>query len=45
MKEDIKEIRLSYVFRTYDVNKELDWAKIEEDLNTLLNKYKTILDN
>jgi 5-methylcytosine-specific restriction protein B len=36
---------LSYVFKTYDVNKELDWAKIEEDLSTLLNKYKAILDN
>jgi 5-methylcytosine-specific restriction protein B len=34
---------LSYVYKTYDSNKELDWIKIEEDLNALINKYKLIL--
>jgi 5-methylcytosine-specific restriction protein B len=36
---------LSFVYKTYDVNKELDWIKIEEDLDVLINKYKTIFDN
>ena len=36
---------LSYVYKTYDVNKGLDWVKIEEDLDVLINKYKTILVN
>jgi|SRR5450759_684744 len=34
---------LSYVYKTYDVKKELEWTKIEEDLNMLIDKYKTIL--
>jgi 5-methylcytosine-specific restriction protein B len=34
---------LSYVYKTYDVNKGLDWIKIEEDLNVLIGKYKTLL--
>ncbi len=36
---------LSYVYKTYDTNKELDWIKIEEDLEVLIDKYKIILLN
>ena len=34
---------LSYVYKTYDINKKLDWKQIEEDIETLISKYKTIL--
>src|SRR5436190_3722102 len=34
---------LSYVYKTYDVNKELDWTKIEEELSVLIDMYKTLL--
>ena len=36
---------LSYVCKTYDVKKELEWRKIEEDLDILINKYKAIFVN
>ncbi|HEY2720690.1 MAG TPA: hypothetical protein VGI82_03135 [Chitinophagaceae bacterium] len=42
---DAYKYGLSYVYKTYDVNKELDWIKIEEDLGTLMDIYKTILAN
>ena len=31
---------LSYVYEVYDSNKNLDWNKIEIDLDTLIEKYK-----
>ncbi len=36
---------LSYVYKTYDTRKDLDWIKIQDDLDVLLEKYKTILAN
>jgi hypothetical protein len=33
----------SNVYEAYDTNKELDWDKIEIDLDTLIEKYKEIL--
>jgi 5-methylcytosine-specific restriction protein B len=34
---------LSYVYKTYDVNNELDWIKIQDDLSTLISIYKKLL--
>jgi len=34
---------LSYVYEAYDTNKELDWKKIETDLQNLIANYKLIM--
>lgn len=34
---------LSYVYEVYDLNKNLDWDKIEIDLDALIEKYKNIM--
>lgn len=34
---------LSYVYEVYSTNKDLDWNKIETDLNSLIEKYKQVL--
>ena len=34
---------LSYVHEVYDTNNELDWNKIEKDLDNLIDKYKIIM--
>ena len=33
----------SYVYEVYDTGKELDWNKVEDDLNQLIKYYKKVL--
>lgn len=33
----------SFVFEVYDINRELNWEKIEEDLKTILQYYKLLM--
>src|ERR1043166_8820096 len=34
---------LSYVYEVYDLNKKLDWNRIEIDLDNLIEKYKKVM--
>ena len=44
---DIKPWRYgdSYIFKVYDINKKLDWSTIENDLASLIQIYKIILNS
>lgn len=36
---------LSYVYKVYDINENMDWNKIEEDLQALIKKYKHVIES